>query len=80
MWGRKPAPMGASFKQPKPQRLSKAHQDAAPMLDTFARQIDQFIERAKERQSSGDPAGASYWASQARRVIDNRDRVEAVLS
>ncbi|USN16759.1 hypothetical protein STRZYGA_00380 [Brevundimonas phage vB_BpoS-Strzyga] len=80
MWGRKPAPMGASFKEPKPQRLTKAHIAAAPILDECERQIARFIERARERQSSGDPVQASYWASQARRVINNRDRIEAALS
>lgn len=80
MWGRRTAPQGASFKEPKQPRRGKAYDHAAPLLEICERQIAEFIDRAKAHQSSGDPVRASYWASQARRVIDNRDRIEAALS
>jgi len=79
MFGKRPAPMGASFNEPKPQRVSKARDQASPFLRTFQQQADAYVERARERLSSGDPARASFWASQARRVINNRDRIEEAL-
>lgn len=80
MFGRRAAPMGASFKEPKARRQTSADRDAAPFLRTFDRQIEDYIDRAKAYQAQGVPARASFWAAQARRAVDNRDRMLEVLS
>lgn len=79
MFGRRAAPQGASFNEPKPQRASKARDYATPFLRTFQQQADTYVERARQRLASGDPAGASFWAGEARRAVTNRDRIEEAL-
>jgi len=79
MFGKRAAPQGASFNEPKPQRVSKARDQATPFLRAFQQQADAYVERARRHLASGDPAGASYWAGHARRAVTNRDRIEEAL-
>lgn len=71
MFGRRGTPQGAS---------TKARDQAAPYLKTFQEQTDRFLSKARECHSRGEYALASSWAAQARRCVDNAQRIEAALS
>lgn len=70
MFGRRGTPQGSS---------TKVSDAASPFLRTFSEQSERYIERAKECQSRREYVQASAWAAQARRCLENIDRIRCAL-